>query len=152
MGPLGQNPTVWAECLFVDPVGDIAVLGSVDSQEFYGQHGLYNDFIDDVETLELSDIQPRFVVSAKLLSLKNEWFACNVQHTSGPLWIADAKAEIVGGMSGSPIIDDGAKAIGVLCCSGSINGELSVSGGPNPRLAYNLPRWIDFGADKPYAL
>jgi hypothetical protein len=26
LGPLGQTPTVWAECIFVDPVSDIAVL------------------------------------------------------------------------------------------------------------------------------
>jgi hypothetical protein len=27
LGPLRQKPTVWAECLIVDPIGDIAVLG-----------------------------------------------------------------------------------------------------------------------------
>jgi hypothetical protein len=29
LGPLGQKPTVWAECLFADPIGDIAVLGTI---------------------------------------------------------------------------------------------------------------------------
>jgi hypothetical protein len=33
LGPLGQEPTVWAECVFVDPIGDIAVLGAPDGQE-----------------------------------------------------------------------------------------------------------------------
>ena len=28
LGPLGIEPTVWATCLFLDPVADIAVLGS----------------------------------------------------------------------------------------------------------------------------
>ena len=32
LGPLGEPPKVWAECLFADPIGDIAVLGSPDSQ------------------------------------------------------------------------------------------------------------------------
>jgi hypothetical protein len=27
LGPLGDQPTVWTECLFADPIGDIAVLG-----------------------------------------------------------------------------------------------------------------------------
>jgi hypothetical protein len=41
LGPLGQEPTVWAECLFVDPVGDIAVLGPPDGQALYEQWEAY---------------------------------------------------------------------------------------------------------------
>ena len=37
LGPLGGECSVWAECLFVDPVGDIAVLTGPDSQELYRQ-------------------------------------------------------------------------------------------------------------------
>jgi hypothetical protein len=37
LGPLGQKPTVWAECIFADPVGDIAVLYQPDSQELSEQ-------------------------------------------------------------------------------------------------------------------
>ena len=32
LGPLGTQPTVWAECRFVDPVADIAVLGPPDDR------------------------------------------------------------------------------------------------------------------------
>jgi hypothetical protein len=32
LAPLGGEPAVWAECLFADPVGDIAVLRSPDGQ------------------------------------------------------------------------------------------------------------------------
>jgi len=35
-----------------------------------------------------------------------------------PLGIEDATEDIVGGMSGSPILDSVGKAIGVLCTSG----------------------------------
>jgi hypothetical protein len=30
---LGDEPSVLAECLFADPIADIAVLGSLDDQE-----------------------------------------------------------------------------------------------------------------------
>src|SRR5262245_19793104 len=30
LGPLSEKPTVWAECLYVDPIADIAILGSPD--------------------------------------------------------------------------------------------------------------------------
>jgi hypothetical protein len=33
IGPLGEKPSICAECLFVDPIGDIAVLGSPDTQD-----------------------------------------------------------------------------------------------------------------------
>ena len=32
LGPLGAEPTVWASCLFVDPIADIAVLGQPDTR------------------------------------------------------------------------------------------------------------------------
>src|SRR5438876_7822759 len=34
VGPLGARPTIFAECLFVDPVADLAVLCGPDSDTF----------------------------------------------------------------------------------------------------------------------
>jgi hypothetical protein len=45
LGPLGAETTVWAECLFADPVADIAVLGEPDSQELYEQARAYNSLL-----------------------------------------------------------------------------------------------------------
>src|ERR1035437_7130431 len=33
LGSLGEKPAVWAECLFADPIGDVAVLGPPDDQQ-----------------------------------------------------------------------------------------------------------------------
>jgi hypothetical protein len=41
LGPLGSEPTVCAECLFADPVADIAVLGSPDNQMLWEQAQAY---------------------------------------------------------------------------------------------------------------
>ncbi len=38
VGPLGRKRAVCAECLFVDPVADIALLGPPDSQDLGEQH------------------------------------------------------------------------------------------------------------------
>jgi hypothetical protein len=35
LGPLGRSATVWAECLFVNPIADLAVLGPPDSEARY---------------------------------------------------------------------------------------------------------------------
>ncbi len=34
LGKIGSPRSVWAECLFADPIGDIAVLGAPDYQAF----------------------------------------------------------------------------------------------------------------------
>jgi hypothetical protein len=52
------------------------------------------------------------------------------------LWIEGAAEEIRGGMSGSPILDEEMRAIGVVCVSGAF------AGGPNPCLVNDLPVWL----------
>jgi hypothetical protein len=37
LGPLDSELSVWTQCLFADPVGDIAILASPDNQELYAQ-------------------------------------------------------------------------------------------------------------------
>jgi hypothetical protein len=41
LAPLGEEPSVWAECMFADPIADIAVLGSPDNQELFDQADAY---------------------------------------------------------------------------------------------------------------
>lgn len=45
LAPLGETPTVWAECLFVDPVADIAVLGQPDNQALGDQADAYDELV-----------------------------------------------------------------------------------------------------------
>jgi hypothetical protein len=140
LGTLGEEPTVWAECLFVDPISDIAVLGEPDGQELYDESNRYRAFVDGLPPLSISDIPEED--SARLLSLENQWFSCTVRHNGRAFWISDTEAEIVGGMSGSPIIDGYSRAIGVLCTSSIGSDASAVFHGPNPRLAANLPGWL----------
>jgi hypothetical protein len=56
--------------------------------------------------------------------------------------VSDATQGIVGGMSGSPILDGDGAAIGVVSTgSGGID-ELHTEGGPNPYLTYHLRGWL----------
>jgi hypothetical protein len=52
--------------------------------------------------------------------------------------VHDAAQDIVGGMSGSPILTQDGSAIGVVVTSTGDQRE----GGPNPRLASSLPGWL----------
>jgi hypothetical protein len=55
LGPLEGECSVWARCLFVDPVADIAVLGSPDGQDLYDQANAYDRLVDDVTPFTVAD-------------------------------------------------------------------------------------------------
>ena len=112
-----------AECLFLDPIGDIAVLGPPDDQTLYNEWEAYTALMEAADPLPIADAP--MSGPAWLLSLGGQWFRCNVQHNGGALWISDASERIVGGMSGSPILAEDGSAIGALC-TGSCTVELSL--------------------------
>jgi hypothetical protein len=143
LGPLGAPPSVPAVALFVDPISDIAVLGSPDNE--YDEEGAeaYDAFISSCSVMAISDAPEKG--RAFLLSLAGEPMQCLVQHFGGPLCISEAVPGIAGGMSGSPIIAADGTAIGVVT-TGSYNDDdfekPCAEGAPNPRLIYHLPGWL----------
>lgn len=169
LAPLGERPSVWCECVFVDPIADIAVLGTPDDQALSDEADAYAAMVGAVtlftiseppsqpipeEVARLIEVEKRFGTKqaahhrarrqcrAKLLSLKNEWFSCTVTHVpNGMLSIHRAVDGVVSGMSGSPIIAEDGTAIGVVCLGSSTPGD-ELGGGPNPRLMGNLPGWL----------
>jgi hypothetical protein len=45
---------VWTECLFVDPIADIAILGERDNQVLYEEYQKYLELVDAVEPLAIA--------------------------------------------------------------------------------------------------
>jgi hypothetical protein len=148
IGKLGAKPTVWVECVFVDPVADIAVLSSPDSQALADQAEGYEALMETTMPVAVGSLiierkrvtlpnrttalgPPRGESDASLLSLGGQWFACRVKSGGRGLWI-DATEPIRSGMSGSPVIAPGGAAIGVV----------STGTASNPELAAHLPGWI----------
>ncbi len=141
LGPVGERkPEVWTECIFADPVADIAVLGGPDDQELYEQAAAYIKLTDDVPVLRIADPPPH--CPALLLTLDGRWVRCDVQHNGGPLWISHAAEPIMGGMSGSPILDADGATIGVICSSSGAKDGPHNEGGPNAKLTGSLPGWL----------
>ncbi len=152
LGPLGDsNPSIMAECLFVDPVADIAVLGEPDAQAMSPivdkEEDLwaFETFTDGEQVLRLGDM-PTKLVRGWLLSLDGRWTKCTVapvKHLfSHGLRITEATEGIVDGMSGSPILLDDGRAIGVVCTSVGTGTGPHTSGGPQPQLSAYLPGWL----------
>jgi hypothetical protein len=119
----GARLTASAECLFVDPVADIAVLG------------VRGALARDAVPLRIA--RSRHKARAWLLAHNGTWARCRVSRRGSGLWISGANGGIASGMSGSPILNAAGRAIGVLCCSRDSSG-----GGPNPNLSAHLPAWL----------
>jgi hypothetical protein len=140
VGPLGGEPSVFAECLFVNPVADLAVLGPPDGHNVDVE---WDEFIEQHRSLGVSFWRNELPTRAWLLSLDGEWNPCLVRHSvnGGGLWITEAKDGIRGGMSGSPILADEGKVLGLVSVSRGST-EFHTEGGPNPSLRNNLPLWL----------
>ena len=135
LGAMGTRCSVWAECVFIDPVADIAVLGMPDTQDLYEDADAYDRLIDAMVPLRVSELRGE-TANARLLPLnpnKLRSFRCIVRARGrGPLWIEEPVQEIEGGMSGSPIVAEDGSAIGVVV----------TTQGPHPRLASHMPGWL----------
>lgn len=148
LGLLGAQPTVWAECLFVNPVADLALLGSPDNQDLAREAETYEKFVGRLEPLPIADAVkmgrelvkvpnfPDFTIdtpgrsTARVLSLAGEWMDCTVLRRG--TWLAlEDETLAESGMSGSPIVSTDGRAIGVVS-----------TGGMNPVLRDNLPAWF----------
>lgn len=156
LAPLGGEPLVWCECLFADPIADIAILGAPDNQELSNEADAYEALVEAVtpltiaeppgepiaeEVANLADLEKRFGATGRaqwarrecqafLLSLSNQWFPCKVQYyPNGTLMVSDAVSGIAGGMSGSPIVAEKGAAIGIVCIGSSTVSDVQTESG-----------------------
>jgi len=164
LGSIGGTLNIWAECLFVDPVADIAVLGEPSVPEAFAKRAeyealrhqnpslcqelmpqappLYREFIQQPTPFALG--KPLYNSDgfsiAQLLSLDGKWFSCRIRSLGLSLYIEDAEQPIPGGMSGSPIILPDGSAVGVV--SESCGAASTHTTGHSPMLLNALPAWL----------
>jgi hypothetical protein len=159
LGRLGEEASVWAECLYADPVADLAVLGPPDGQELWNEHAAYEALVGGgdlpIATVKLSRQKhlghaTEWRGFGELLALDGEWFFAALvagRAVAGPPWlrVEDMRRPIVEGMSGSPIVV-GKRAIGIVTYSietmDQTNPNLVGLESREPLLCYELPRWM----------
>jgi len=137
LAPLGEEPSVWAECLFFDPVSDIAILGEPDNQEFGEESDAYNRLVDCKPfTIAAPETGEGYV-----LTLDEVWQSTplNIYGTGfrTALWTGAAFP----GQSGSPIVDAKGRAVGLLSAGSEMDSPHG-NAGPQPILKIALPNWV----------
>jgi len=139
----GSKKAIAAECLFADPVADIAILGSPDCQEFYSESNYYDDLVNEVPVLLIGNARNG---RGWLLALTdNRWVETTLNVFVGSRGMSLGIGPTESGMSGSPILNHNGKAVGVVCV-GSETGNDGVRkterAWGQPILSRSLPGWM----------
>ena len=132
--------------LAVEPVNDIAVLGSLDSQTFFSEADEFEKFCENTDAVPLclSNFELFQPFPVYVRTHKQEWVKGDAQQCyehAPSLWV-ETDDQIEGGTSGGPIINEAGELVGIssnFCvvadsqqkCNGSV---------PRPHLA--LPAWV----------
>ena len=134
---------VWAECLFVDPVADLAVLGCPDGELSYEAAATWHAFIDALPVLRIG--KPRNG-RGWMLSLDGQWVHIRLEVFSGIFGVSLEIDPTKPGQSGSPILNQAGRVVGCISIGSETTGttgELSDNRcGPQPILTRNLPGWL----------
>lgn len=111
IGPLGaERGTISAELRLVNLTDDIAVFGEPESEELAYRADQYEQFT----TVALPVAPPPAAARSKawVLSLDGTWMPCSVYGNGRTLKLSGVEIKV--GMSGSPLLDEGGAAIGLI--------------------------------------
>jgi hypothetical protein len=145
------NHEIAVECLFADPISDVAILAAPDSQRLHDECTAFEQFVSDRPAFSIesertgpgqSSLFGPDPATDYALTLQNDWRGGS---PCVPPFIRDKRTvmlshdSIVGGMSGSPLISETGHVLSLVSIS-----ELNDRGptdSSQPYLAYCLPRW-----------
>jgi hypothetical protein len=139
----GSKKDIWTECLFADPVADIAVLGCPDGQEFYEQAEAYDALMESAPIVRVGSARSG---TGYILSLQGKWKPTELKlhHTIRGNGLSSGPT--IPGQSGSPILNATGHAVAVVsiaCETTNSKGQReNREAGPQPILKEQLPVWM----------
>jgi len=133
LGRIGTaDRETWAECIFVDPISDTAVLSGPDSEAFSEEMDKYETLTADICAIRIAAAKQDEPIC--ILGVNGEWRQSAVESVSDRfLGISMTDLNLIEpGMSGSPILTKSGQAVGIVALDGDLN----------PNVARLLPVWI----------
>jgi Trypsin-like peptidase domain len=131
-----------AQTRAVEPVSDIAVLGSPDSQTFYHESVVFDELCERVAPVKLLRSIPKSEFPVWIRTHRKTWVAGMAIYRGGNSSFAyKTDIKLSSGTSGGPIVNHNGELVGVVsnCTSTSDGGKYTSTAGLLP-LA--LPVWV----------
>lgn len=123
----GNEQEVTTECLFVDPVADIAWVGRPAAEELSEEADAYDALMADRPAFSIG--WPPRKGTGHILALDGHWIRVPMESIGHWLW-HDLDPRIEPGMSGSPIVAEDGKAVALIA-----NGPFLGRAGRSPGIA-----------------
>ena len=145
LGSLREEPSVWTQCLFFDPVADVAVLGEPDDQDLSDEWDGYYALVRGRKPFATATPESGEAYMLGLDGVTWKPTTLEVHVTIGGTGLSTG--ETLGGQSGSPILDRKGRAVALV----SMGSETTSKGvrkpmerwnGPQPILKLALPLWL----------
>jgi hypothetical protein len=124
LGPVGEPPSVSAECLFVDPIEDVALLVEHvehDDQVRSPEADAYTSLIRERCSVQIGAMTTAGPVW--LLALNGEWLRCDatIRGFEHPLSVDGPPEAYAPGTSGSPVLDARGRAVALVSGGADLN-------------------------------
>jgi hypothetical protein len=145
LAPLGEEASVCTQCLFFDPVADVAVLGEPDNQDLPDEWDGYHALLEGRKTFATAAPESGEGYMLGLDGVTWEPTTLEVHVTIGGNGLSTGAT--LAGQSGSPILDRKGRAVALV----SMGSEEITNGvrepkerwnGPQPILKLALPPWL----------
>ena len=143
LAPLGEEPSVWAECLFFDPVSDLAILGEPDNQELGEENDAYARLVDGRKPFTIAAPETG---EGYMLALDGVSWQPTPLNVHATIWGTGlSTGATLAGQSGSPIVDARGRAVAVVSIGTellNVGSRTPTESGPQPILKNSLPAWL----------
>ena len=130
----------------VEPVSDIAVLGSLEYQEFANEVEDFEKFCEETKPVQLCERDFGWLQKFKvhIYTHKGNWVTGTATqfHKDGKSFAMETDEQVESGTSGGPIIDDSGDLVGIVSHFTSTSHGAGKSWGSAPRPHLALPVWV----------
>jgi len=132
--------------LAVEPVSDLAVLGSLDEQEFAKEAEDFEKFCEHTNPLPVCrrDFELFQGFRVHIYTHKRTWVTGSAMQCckDAQSLFVETDDQIEGGTSGGPIINDSGELVGIVSTSSDTGEGQRKSSGSSPRPHLALPVWV----------
>jgi hypothetical protein len=145
LAPLGEEPSVWSQCLFFDPVADVAVLGEPDDQELPDERDGYHALTGQRKPFATAAPESGEAYMLALDGVTWKPTTLEVHVTIGGNGLSTGAT--LAGQSGSPVLDGKGRAVALVSVgseeiSNGVRTPMQRWNGPQPMLRLALPPWL----------